>query len=213
MLHILSTHGFILTFDFLNFQPTRVDICSPPQPIADQSGLHLFKQNVAVNKPQAPPTQLTTPPQAALTKTSSASEFQVNNLTFAIPETGATSTPAKPPLNQAKPTFGVQSAELQQPKQTSLFGGIGSPGFGSSVFGLSGSKETPKPFVAQTPTIAPVVSTNNVTNTPTVATESNKPFLTVAANYKPVTQPTKWVFVSYSLFFQELLILKNNSTF
>lgn len=200
MLHILSTHGFILTFDLLNFQPSRVDICSPPQPIADQSGLHLFKQNIATNTPQTPAAQVTTPPQAALTKSSSASEFQVNNITFAIPETGATSTPAKPPPNQIKPTFGVQSAELQQPKQTSLFGGIGSSGFGSSGFGLGGSKEIPKPFAAQPSTIAPVVPANSITSTPKSTVEPSKPFLTVQANYKPAAQPTKCAFFLYSLF-------------
>lgn len=48
MLHILSTHGFVLSFDLLNFQPMAIGICSPPQSIADQSGLQLFRQDVAI---------------------------------------------------------------------------------------------------------------------------------------------------------------------
>lgn len=50
MLHILSTHGFLLSFDLLNFQPTRVDICSPPQNIADQSGLQQFQMRTIDTK-------------------------------------------------------------------------------------------------------------------------------------------------------------------
>ncbi|XP_031632633.1 nuclear pore complex protein Nup214-like isoform X2 [Contarinia nasturtii] len=86
MLHILSTHGFISSFNMLNFQPNRVDICSPPQNISDQSGLGFFKQNTSVGAAQK---IMTTPPlqQPNATRTSSSNDFHVNNATFAIPET------------------------------------------------------------------------------------------------------------------------------
>lgn len=199
MLHILSTHGLLLSFNLLNFQPTRVDICSPPQNIADQSGLGLFRQ-IAVQAPSS--VQQNTPPQQSLSaasQTQSLNDFQQSsNLTFSIPETGATSTPAKLPQMQAKPTFGLPNANIQpaKPAMTSLFGGgTTASGFGGSSFGLGGSKEPPKPFIAQTPAPAPAPAPatpqNNAANIAKVSTESSQPFLTVQSNYKPSPQPTK----------------------
>lgn len=202
MLHILSTHGFLLSFNLLNFQPNRVDICSPPQNLPDQSGLGLFRQSTVDAKP---PTAAQVPAQATqpltnVMKTPSATsnDFHANNLTFSItPETGATSTPAKPSLLQAKPTFGLPAADTQQqkPAMTNLFGGASTGGFGSSGFGLSG---LPKPFAAPTtvataaaPAPPPTVSQNNVANMAKVSTEANKPFLTVQPNYKPTSQTSK----------------------
>lgn len=207
MLHILSTHGFLLSFNLLNFQPNRVDICSPPQNLPDQSGLGLFRQSVvAGNTSVAPQISAAPQPLTGIVKNPSAtsSDFQVNNLTFAIPETGATSTPAKPPQSQIKSTFGLLNADTQQPKpaQTSLFGGMSSVGFGSSGLGssgldLGGSKEAPKPFAqsfAAAPAPAPLVQQKNVANVAAnavkVSTEANKPFLTVQPNYKPASQTT-----------------------
>lgn len=204
MLHILSTHGFLLSFNLLNFQPNRVDICSPPQNLPDQSGLGLFRQSAVDAKPpsaaQVPPQS--TQPLANVMKTPSATsnDFHSNNLTFSItPETGATSTPAKPSLLQTKPTFGLSTADTQQqkPAMTNLFGGASTGGFGSSGFGLGGSKEAPKPFAASNvpaaaaPALAPTIPQNNVSNVAKVSTEANKPFLTVQPNYKPASQTSK----------------------
>ncbi|XP_031628108.1 nuclear pore complex protein Nup214-like [Contarinia nasturtii] len=196
MLHILSTHGFILSFDMLNFQPTRVDICSPPQNISDQSGLGFFKQNATAGAAQK---IMTTPPsqQPNAARTSSSNDFHVNNLTFAIPETGATSTPAKQPQSmQTKPTFGLQTTEAQQPKpaMSSLFGAKQTIGFGSS--GLGGPKELPKPFGQPTMQPAPTPASASPSVIPQnsavkVSSEASKPFLTVQSTYKPVPQAAK----------------------
>lgn len=202
MLHILSTHGFLLSFNLLNFQSSRVDICSPPQNLPDQSGLNQFRQITFDTKPSSS-IQQNTPPQQSLAtapKMSSTNDFQqMSNLTFSIPETGATSTPAKPPQMQAKPTFGLPTANTQQtkPAMTNLFGVTPNSGFGTS-FNLSGPKESAKPFItqptAQTPAPAPVQTTTQNTvaaNTAKASTEASQPFLTVPPNYKPATQPTK----------------------
>lgn len=197
MLHILSTHGFLLSFNLLNLQQNRIDICSPPQNIADQSGLNAFKQSAVDNRPLA---QITTPPQTNITKTPSDLH---GNLTFSIPS-GATSTPAKPPLSQAKPTFGLTETPQSKPAMTNLFGATSTPAF--SGFNLGGSKEPPKSFAAPsitaTPIQAPVAppkavvnSTNTITNAPKQSTEASKPFLTVQSNYKPATQATKCVYI------------------
>lgn len=197
MLHILSTHGFLLSFNLLNFQPTRVDICSPPQNLPDQSGLGLFRQNV-VDIKQPVQISTSTQPLAAAVKVTPAtsSEFQLNNLTFAIPETGATSTPAKQPQTQTKPTFGLPNTETPQTNSTatSLFGGTPTAGFGSSGFGLGGSKEVAKPFTqtcAPATASVPSVPQKTVANVAKVSTDTSKPFLTVQPNYKPASQTNK----------------------
>ena len=38
MVHILSTHGLLISYNFLNLKPNAPGLCSPPGPINDQSG-------------------------------------------------------------------------------------------------------------------------------------------------------------------------------
>lgn len=219
MLHILSTHGLLLSFDLLNFQPSRVDICSPPQLLSDQSGLNMFRRiaietrAAAASEPVNTTTQQQQQPSPIsqqnsfgnTTKLFSAPDFQQSsNLTFSIPETVVTSTPAKPPLliqpAIPKPNFPLTNAGGQPPKpaMTNLFGapapsapffgGLGNnTNSGSSLFNLSGSKEAIKPFSAATPA-APSVQSNTASKS---SSETNQPFLTVQPNYKPTAQPTK----------------------
>lgn len=136
MLHILSTHGFLLSFDLLNLQPTRVDICSPPQNIADQSGLQQFQIRAIDSKPSN-----ITSPQGNIGKSFSSNDLP-GNLTFSVPGNAVTSTPAKPPaqsLLQPKPVTEkptVVNAQ-PQPKPSGLFGNLSS--FGSPSVGLTGS--------------------------------------------------------------------------
>lgn len=117
MLHILSTHGLLLSFNLLNFHPNRVDICSPPQLIHDKSAVHQFKMSPIGNNQPVTPTKTPFNQQNSVTllNTPVASDLQVhnNNLTF-IPETGATSTPAKPLQSNdfPKPSFGASLQKL-----------------------------------------------------------------------------------------------------
>lgn len=194
MLHILSTHGLLLSFNLLNFQPSRVDICSPPQTIPDQSGMNMFRPiaietRATVAAAPSPAASVQQPPQQSIgspaqptfgntTKLFSPPDLQQSsNLTFSIPDTAATSTPAKPsmmmqpslPQMQAtpKPTFPLASTNTQtaKPAMTNLFGtpppgaastasmfggGGGGGSGGGSMFNLGGSKEPIKPFSAAT---------------------------------------------------------------
>lgn len=229
MLHILSTHGVLLSFNLLNFQPSRVDICSPPQIVSDQSGLNMFRPiaiearaaaaaSVNTAQPQQQPLQQQQPTMGQqqsfgnTTKLFPSPEFQQSsNLTFSIPATAATSTPAKPPIVQPtipKPTFPLSNAGAQpsKPAMTNLFGAPAQPpafgslntsgkslmNSGSSLFNLSASKEPTKPFAAATATVAPapapIVQSNTANKT---SSETSQPFLTVQPNYKPSTQPAK----------------------
>lgn len=205
MLHILSTHGFVLSFNFLNFQPARVDICSPPQNIADQSGMHLFRPMTVDNNssPATPPTiQSNIPPQPMLSNVLKLGGDPQANITFDISGTGATSTPTKPPAMQIKPTFGLAPNDGQPPKPvaTSLFG---SSALGSTGFSLGGgAKEIQKPLLSQPPVWGAAPSTPAPAQAPSPqavasvipqkpATDANKPFITVSSNYKPATQSNK----------------------
>lgn len=213
MLHILSTHGLLLSFDLLNFQPSRVDICSPPQPISDQSGMNLFRP--IANEPRstaaAPPPanniqqqqqSFTTPAPPSFgntTKFFSPPELQQStNLTFSIPDTAATSTPAKPSLQMQpslpqmqttpKPSFSVAGTNTQPAKSamanlfgappptaassTSIFGG-GAAG-GTGLFNLGGSKEPSKPFSAAALAIPANVQSTPVSGQQSQSNAANK---------------------------------------
>lgn len=81
MIHILATSGLLVSFNFMNFAQTYVDICSPPKPI-DPHVSSLFRSvEMAMAQPLAPqiqaPQQNTTSPNP--------------EMSFGF---GATSTPA-----------------------------------------------------------------------------------------------------------------------
>lgn len=46
MIHILSTHGYLLSFDFINKLQSYSDICSPPRIPQDTSGKSFFKEQI-----------------------------------------------------------------------------------------------------------------------------------------------------------------------
>lgn len=51
MIHVLSTHGHLVSFNFLNLAPNAVDVCSPPPPLNDTSGK--FRSVKETCRPQA----------------------------------------------------------------------------------------------------------------------------------------------------------------
>lgn len=202
MLHVLSTHGFLLSFNLLNFQSSRVDICSPPQNIADQSAMHQFQ--IIDNAPN----EMATMPQGNVSQANVAKTLsnEQGNFTFVIPESGATSTPAKPTLQiQPKPDLPL-NVQPAKPAMTSLFGNSKPPafgtatGFGNVQSGFSGfqnlaGSEGAKPFssqpIAPQPSIAPVAKVMPPPTTIASNESNNKPFLTVKPDYKPAQQTAK----------------------
>lgn len=46
MIHILSTHGYLLSYNFINKLPSYSDICSPARIPSDTSGISLFKEQI-----------------------------------------------------------------------------------------------------------------------------------------------------------------------
>lgn len=133
ILHILSTHGLLLSFDLLNLQPTCAGICSPPQPIADKSGAHLFTE-LAIT-PALSASFTDTPPQQQGQQTfrTPSSNEQQTNITFNIPDSGATSTPTKPALTS-------------QASSKNLFGSLTGGNTGTGLFGASTAAAKPQTF-------------------------------------------------------------------
>lgn len=195
MLHVLSTHGQLLTFDMVNLQANVPGICSPPQPINDQSGAHLFVQE-SVSKPLAKvenvasPPPVMAPPPAPIASPSpiSLSAAPSNNLTFVVPPTN-TSTPAKP-----WPTSNKAANPSTQPG-LSLFGTTSSAGIGSDKpkfgFGTDGIISAPGKIPGATASAFSMPPSEPIASKPITSaigasskpTEPIKPFLTVSNDY------------------------------
>ncbi|XP_055591085.1 nuclear pore complex protein Nup214 [Uranotaenia lowii] len=92
MIHMLSTYGYLVSFNVLNLTPGVPNLCSPPKPTIDNSGKFekVDFQNQQTSKAASAPTMISAPVQQ-----------QSADISFAIPA-GATSTPA---INKTKSFF------------------------------------------------------------------------------------------------------------
>lgn len=77
MVHILSTHGMLVSYNFMNLRPSAADVCSPPPPINDASGGQFRPLEELLGT----------------AKTTAAAPTPAVDMTFTIPK-GSTSTPA-----------------------------------------------------------------------------------------------------------------------
>uniref|UniRef100_A0A1I8NM08 Nuclear pore complex protein Nup214 phenylalanine-glycine (FG) domain-containing protein n=1 Tax=Stomoxys calcitrans TaxID=35570 RepID=A0A1I8NM08_STOCA len=166
MIHVLSTHGHLVSFNFLNLSPNCVDVCSPPPPLNDMSGqfrpLHeSMAAGVEVENRQKPPENAA---GGSATAIGMGAGGGMGDMTFTLGSSMVTSTPAikdKPvPMfgglasGTAKPGnmgFGFGAAPAAPPP-TSAASIANKPGIG---FGLGGSSLTaqstaPTGFGAQT---------------------------------------------------------------
>lgn len=80
MVHVLSTHGYLISYNFMNLRPNAPDICSPPPPLNDSTGGQFKTLEELLGSTKAPMGGAPSQPQAA-------------DMTFTIPK-GSTSTPA-----------------------------------------------------------------------------------------------------------------------
>lgn len=210
MLHVLSTHGLLLSFDLLNLQPSQPGLCSPPQPLADKSGAQLFTE-LLVNSTQSQ-SFAETPPQQQQSqqvfKTPSSNDPQ-SNLTFNIPDSGATSTPTKPVGNVQAPSknlFGslgaanTNAGSISFGANSSLTFGTkpqAGLGFGDANKQTSGTKTADSPFgtqpkALQSPALTAALlaqPSQKAAQPPTVqprtTEDQTKPFITVPPAYTP----------------------------
>ncbi|CAD7079157.1 unnamed protein product [Hermetia illucens] len=96
MIHILSTHGQLVSFNFLNFSQNAPGLCSPPRPISNNAALSQFRP---INTTAGAATQLAPTSDVA----SQQPQPVTSEVSFALPS-GATSTPAQD--RKSKPAFG-----------------------------------------------------------------------------------------------------------
>lgn len=85
MIHLLSTHGQLISFDFLNMTQGINGICSPPPPVVDKSGQFLPLQ-LRTNSEKQQSSMTTAIPNNAIKK-------EDNNTTFVMNNQITTSTP------------------------------------------------------------------------------------------------------------------------
>ncbi|XP_075149976.1 nuclear pore complex protein Nup214 [Haematobia irritans] len=119
MIHVLSTQGHLVSYNFLNLSPNRVDVCSPPPPLNDVSGqfrplhetLSSSGANDGTNQQKKQESAATILPQ------STASGF--GDATFTLGSNMVTSTPAI--KDKPVPMFGSLTAGTAKPN----IGGFG----------------------------------------------------------------------------------------
>lgn len=216
MVHVLSSDGELLSFNFLNVLPTAVSVCSPPPPVADTSGQFKPLNMLLASEEEEQPAWAASPSKAPAATPAASSD-----ISFAFTPNTVTSTPA--PSKDKQPSlfsgFGAAAAKAPAPqlsfgtaptsspvsfgapttnaaKPTTPFGGFGTQAtttamgsmFSASGANAFGGMTLNKPAIASvTPRTAAPGST--VPATPASA-PANKPLYTVPLTFTPVdTKP------------------------
>lgn len=183
MIHILSTHGYLLSFDFINKLQSYSDICSPPRIPQDTSGMSFFKEQI-FTVPEVKKVELPKPVQTG---------------NFSSFNSGVTSTPISLPkpkvFNQTEiqnvpsaPLFGatipppVSFGQTNQPNTVPISLSFGGQKPVSPAFNLPLNKPT---FASPTP-----VAGKNFTNPAVQKPDSNqmKPLVTVPQTFSKDVQ-------------------------
>ncbi|XP_037034125.1 nuclear pore complex protein Nup214 [Bradysia coprophila] len=194
MLHLFSTHGFLISFNILNKTPNCPSINSPPQLLADTSGIGNFTVAIPTTaaQPNASPPKsdisFAFPASAAATSTPRAPQkttsiFNANEAPKPDGNLFQNAAPAEPPKafsslfggqTTIQPISSSQSAFSFVPKSTEPPSTNSQP-TQASVFGVV------KP---QIPVVAPVKpNVMQSTIDPVPRPDNNKPFITVAPTF------------------------------
>lgn len=191
MIHILSTHGYLLSFDFINKLQSYSDICSPPRIPQDTSGKLHFKEQI-FTIPEVKKIELPKPVQSG---------------NFSSFNSGVTSTPISLP----KPKVFNQNEIQKGPSDLFQSSDVQSkPLFGATIpppvsFGQTNQQNTAPislPFGSQKPaspafnkqqqfvTPTPVVGKSFTTSTIAHKPDSNqmKPLVTVPQTFSKDVQ-------------------------
>lgn len=212
MIHLLSTYGFLVSFNVLNLVPNVPRICCPPKPVADTSGKF---EKVDPGKQLPTPPTAAAPPAAEMTFTVPAgatstpaiaktksffspSENKSPANLFGVPPTTAASAAASiAPTFGKQITFGTAAPTTSDPVKTSPFGGS-TTGTALPSFGVPGKPFAPAPTVA--PSAAAAASQQaqpsllkaalgqqppQQQQIPKAAADAAKPFITVPPTYTP----------------------------
>uniref|UniRef100_A0A1A9X2A1 Nuclear pore complex protein Nup214 phenylalanine-glycine (FG) domain-containing protein n=1 Tax=Glossina brevipalpis TaxID=37001 RepID=A0A1A9X2A1_9MUSC len=88
MIHVLSTHGHLITFNFLNLIEGAANLCSPPPPCTDLSGQFKSLEETMIDNNTKPKNNI------QVSTVTPAIGKGLDDLTFAIGSNVVTSTPA-----------------------------------------------------------------------------------------------------------------------
>ncbi|XP_017078280.1 nuclear pore complex protein Nup214 [Drosophila eugracilis] len=214
MVHVLSSNGALLSFNFLNLMPAAVSVCSPPPPVADTSGQFRPLNTLLSNEDENQPVVAASPPPKTPAVTAP------SDISFAFTPNTVTSTPApskeKPPSlfsgfgaaaakapasqlsfgavpNSAPLSFGAATTSGGKP--ATALGGFGAPATNPSIGSMFSAPGTNtfgaialnKPTAASVTPRLPASETAASPAVPTPAPASvNKPLYTVPSTYTPV---------------------------
>lgn len=210
-IHVMANFGDLLSFAVNNQLPNMKDVCSPPAPARDQSGLSQF---VAPQPDDhASPARAAVPAPAQPSAVLPRPAFQPSP-----PAAVAVSVPTSAKESDMTFNFGAASTPIVQQKATSIFGGgaassstttTGGGGgglFGASVFGVPASTSAPaaqvppvkpistfafpKPADAPPPTFSQTTAAATATNNigaapPTTGNPQTKPLISVPPKFAP----------------------------
>lgn len=189
MIHLITTTGYLVSFNLLNMRPNIESICSPPLNVNDLSGLNQFKAlPMMENPPQQhqPATMKATPPEYQIAS-GGGGDVGVFDLSLSsdVVGGGVTSTPTAAADSKPK-SFSSASSDPSTKVVSNLFGQQSAPAIGGIGSGL--------PFGAM-----PTATISSFGNFSTlggvnVTTKSNEPQLAFGSTQKSLlaasTPPT-----------------------
>lgn len=201
MIHLLSTDGLLISFNLLNTMPNAVGICSPPNPIRNNSGLVYFKVPEVVTQKVGAAPALSNPPNVSFTTSTPAPHSNPKPLFGNLGEPPKSASNLFGTLPTAKPlAFGTPPASTgfnfgANPSASVPISTEKSPtpSFGS-LTQASGPKTTPFGFGStQAASVQPTVdqrsSVLSFGQQPKSTVNDNKPLITVPPTYTAATKP------------------------
>jgi nuclear pore complex protein Nup214 len=208
MIHLMSTHGQLLSFTVLNSKPNYMDICSPPRPLPNSAQSLFVEAAPVATEIEAPPSSQQQIPQPAATSTpqvaksksffSPAEPKSATNLfgmgtasTASIFGVGQPASAAPPPLS-----FGMSSIVGGGDAKPSFFGMGATDKPSGSLFASIAPTSAPAPApLPSFGSLAPAKPTTTApppfSAQPKEVVPSNKPLITVPPTYSQSTQPSQ----------------------
>lgn len=201
MLHILSTHGQLISFNILNMTANCPNISSPPHLVPDSSGLNSFtialpSTNVStVSPPKADisfsyPAAVTSTPRVPQKTISLSNANEAPKAVSAPFQNTAAAEPGKAFANlfggqtTIQPIASSQSAFSSVPKSTEA---LAQPSSQTSVFGIAQASKAQIPASVVTAPLKPN-SMHPAATVPVPRPDNNKPFITVAPTFSQPPQ-------------------------
>lgn len=121
MLHIISHYGILCSFDVINITQGATQICSPPEPVSDRSGLMQF----IIPHPVAPQVAVVASQPLAASLPVATNQPFGGTFTVASPPFGVSQPVASPPVAASMQVPPMQQVAASQPAPMPNFGSFG----------------------------------------------------------------------------------------